>query len=65
MPFTPTRRSAAALLGGLALSPFIGRAAFAQRTLDVHGGGDFKPVNVAITPFAGDGGTCAHRDHRQ
>jgi len=56
MPFTPTRRSAAALLGGLALSPFIGRAAFAQRTLEVHGGGDFKPINVAITPFAGDGG---------
>ena len=29
MPFTPTRRSAAALLGGLALSPLIGRAGFA------------------------------------
>ncbi len=52
----PTRRSAVSLFGGLALGCLVGRAAFAQRTLEVHGGGDFKPVNVAVTPFAGDSG---------
>ncbi len=52
----PTRRSAVSLFGGLALGSLAGRAAFAQRTLTVTGGGDFKPVNVAVTPFAGDGG---------
>jgi TolB protein len=56
MPFTPSRRSAVALFGGLALGPLVGRAALAQRTVDVHGGGDFKPINVVVTPFAGDGG---------
>jgi TolB protein len=56
MPHHPTRRSAVALFGGLALGSLTGRAAIGQRTLEVHGGGDFKPVNVAVTPFAGDGG---------
>ncbi len=56
MPFTPSRRAAAALFGGLALSPLAPRLASAERYLDVHGGGNFTPVNVAIVPFAGDGG---------
>ena len=56
MHFVPTRRTAAAMLGGLALSPLLGRAALAERDLTVRGGGDFKPINVAVTPFAGDGG---------
>ncbi len=56
MTFTPTRRSAAAFIGGLAMAPLLGRSAFSQRTLDVHGGGNFQPINVAVTPFAGDGG---------
>jgi TolB protein len=56
MPFTPSRRAAAAMLGGLALSPLLTRSASAARYLDVHGGGDFTPVNVAIVPFTGDGG---------
>ncbi len=56
MPFTPSRRAAAALFGGLALSPLAPRLSAAERYLDVHGGGNFTPVNVAIVPFAGDGG---------
>ena len=56
MPFLPSRRAAAALLGGLAISPLFARAAFAQRYLDIHGGGNFTPVNIAVVPFAGDGG---------
>lgn len=53
---TPTRRSALKLCGGLALGSLMGGAAFGQRTLEVRGGGDFKPINVAVTPFIGDGG---------
>ena len=56
MPFLPSRRAAAALLGGLAISPLFARAAEAQRYLDIHGGGNFTPVNIAVVPFAGDGG---------
>ena len=56
MPFTPSRRAAAAMLGGLALSPLLPRLSIADRYLDVHGGGSFTPVNVAIVPFAGDSG---------
>ncbi len=56
MPFAPSRRAAAAMLGGLALSPLLPRLSIAERYLDVHGGGNFTPVNVAIVPFAGDGG---------
>ncbi len=58
MPFTPSRRAAAALFGGLALSPLLPRLSAAERYLDVHGGGNFTPVNVAIVPFAGDGGAA-------
>ena len=40
------------ILGALAsLSAAIARQ---DRYLDVHGAGDFKPVQIAITPFAGD-----------
>ena len=56
MPFTPSRRAAAVLFGGLALSPVLPRLASAERYLDVHGGGNFTPINVAVVPFAGDGG---------
>ncbi len=56
MPFTPSRRAAAAMFGGLALSPLAPRLSSAQRYLDVRGGGNFTPVNVAIVPFAGEGG---------
>ena len=56
MPFTPSRRAAAAMFGGLALSPLLPRLSSAQRYLDVHGGGNFTPVNVAIVTFAGEGG---------
>ncbi|MCI4677564.1 Tol-Pal system beta propeller repeat protein TolB [Rhodoblastus acidophilus] len=56
MQFTPSRRAAAAMLGGLALTPLFTRVSSGQRYLDVHGGGNFTPVNVAIVPFAGDGG---------
>ncbi len=41
---------------GFALGASL-RGAFAQeRTLDIHGGGNFTPVNIAIVPFAGDTG---------
>jgi TolB protein len=42
----------AILLGGLELAP----AALAQadRYLDVHGAGEFKPISIAVTAFAGD-----------
>ena len=56
MPFTPSRRAAAAMFGGLALSPLAPRLSSAQRYLDVRGGGNFTPVNVAIVTFAGEGG---------
>ncbi|WP_374544695.1 Tol-Pal system beta propeller repeat protein TolB [Rhodoblastus sp.] len=56
MSLAPSRRAAAALFGGLALSPFLGRISLGQRTLDVRGGGNFTPINVAVIPFAGDGG---------
>jgi TolB protein len=56
MPFAPSRRAAAAMLGGFALSPLFGRASLGQRYLDVHGGGNFTPVNVVVAPFAGDSG---------
>ncbi|MGO8740294.1 Tol-Pal system beta propeller repeat protein TolB [Rhodoblastus sp.] len=58
MSFTPSRRAAAAMFGGLALSPLLPRHSMAERYLDVHGGGNFTPVNVAIVPFGGDGGAA-------
>ena len=58
MTFAPTRRHLAALLGGLAAVPLLRGAGFAERYIDVRGGGDFKPVNVAVAPFAGDSGAA-------
>ncbi len=56
MAFIPTRRTAAALLGGLAATPLLRSAGFAERYIELHGGSDFKPINIVVTPFAGDGG---------
>lgn len=43
------------LAGAAALPPLLPVASFAQeRYLDVRPGGAFKPVRVAVTPFAGD-----------
>ena len=58
MTFAPTRRNIAALLGGLAAVPLFRGGAIAERYIDVRGGGDFKPVNVVVSPFAGDGGAA-------
>jgi TolB protein len=50
-----TRRAAAGLLTGLALSPFSSRLAMAQSPyLDIRPGSQFKPVPIAVTTFAGD-----------
>ena len=50
-----TRRCAAGLLTGLALSPWAARLAAAQSPyLDIRPGGQFKPVPIAVTTFAGD-----------
>lgn len=54
--FAPTRRTAAGLLAGLVAAPFAPRWAQAQRVLDIHGGGNFTPVTVAIASFAGESG---------
>jgi TolB protein len=48
-----TRRAAAGLLTGLALSPWAPHPAAAQRYLDVRGA-QFKPVPIAVTNFIGD-----------
>ena len=55
-----TRRQAAALLAGAALSPALGTppARAQERYLDIRPGGQFKPVVVAVTPFGGDGGAA-------
>jgi len=50
-----TRRSASGLILGLASSFASTRLAFGQqRYFDVTPGGQFKPVSVAVTQFAGD-----------
>ena len=55
MTFLMTRRSAAGLFTGLALSPWTARPAAAQSPyLDIRPGGQFKPVPIAVTTFAGD-----------
>ena len=55
MTLQMTRRCAAGLLTGLALSPWAARSAAAQSpTLDIRPGGQFKPVPIAVTTFAGD-----------
>ena len=49
--------AAAILLGGSDLAP----VAHAQqdRYLDVHGAGEFKPIAIAVTAFAGDAAASA------
>jgi TolB protein len=63
MSFSLTRRSAAGLLLGTALMPsgFLpSREARGQeRYLDVRPGGQFKPVAVAVTNFAGEPANAA------
>ncbi len=54
-----TRRSANGLLAGLAGTlPSFGMASTAalaqEKTLEIRSGGQFKPINVAVTQFAGD-----------
>ncbi len=52
-----TRRSASGLILGLASSLASGKFALAQnRYFDVEAGAQFKPVPIAVTPFAGDTG---------
>ena len=53
-----TRRSASGLILALAASSFAStRFAFAQsQYFNVTPGGQFKPIIVAVTQFAGDGG---------
>ncbi|WP_158807692.1 Tol-Pal system beta propeller repeat protein TolB [Beijerinckia sp. L45] len=55
-----SRRQLAGLLASLGSVPIIGTplfSAFAQeRSLDVRTGGSFKPIPIAVTQFAGDGG---------
>ncbi|MBV9812473.1 MAG: Tol-Pal system protein TolB [Acetobacteraceae bacterium] len=53
-----TRRSASGLLAGLTLAPIVGTPlgpARAQSTLEVHGGGSFQPIPIAVTSFVGSG----------
>ena len=47
-----TRRAAVSLIAGGALAPFA--PARAARVLDLHAGGGFQPINVAVTSFVGD-----------
>jgi len=49
-----TRRSATGLLLGLTSGLACTGLAAAKSTFDVQGGGDFKPILVAVTQFAGD-----------
>ncbi len=61
MTFALTRRSATSLLLGLgAAAPVLSWPLGAQAqglSLDVRKGGSFQPVPVAVTTFAGEGGT--------
>src|ERR1700690_2535034 len=47
-----TRRAAVSLIAGGALAPFA--PARAARVLDLHAGGGFQPITVAVTSFVGD-----------
>ncbi len=47
-----TRRAAVSLIAGAALAPF--GSARAARVLDLHAGGGFQPIAVAVTNFIGD-----------
>lgn len=55
-----SRRQATGLLAGLGVLPIaglpLGPARAQERALDVHSGGAFKPVPIAVTDFAGDSG---------
>ncbi|WP_166145380.1 Tol-Pal system beta propeller repeat protein TolB [Methylosinus sp. RM1] len=54
MTFHLSRRSAAGLIAGAALSPLVVAPARAARVLDLRAGGGFQPVSVAVTNFSGD-----------
>src|SRR5579863_3220291 len=52
-----TRRSATQLLLGAATSVVLPKFAWGEdRYFDVHSGNQFKPVEIAVTQFAGDAG---------
>lgn len=59
MTFLLTRRHAAGLLAGLALPPIVGTPLGPVRAqdLDVRRGGNFQPIPIAVTRFAGEGET--------
>lgn len=46
-----TRRAAAGLIAGAAMTPIV--PARAGRIIDLKGGG-FQPINIAVAPFSGD-----------
>jgi TolB protein len=52
MTFSITRRAAASLIAGAALTPFA--PARAARVLNLHAGAGFEPITVAVTNFVGD-----------
>jgi TolB protein len=54
MPIDLTRRSAAGLIAGAALSPLTFASARAGRVLDLRAGGSFQPIAVAVANFSGD-----------
>ncbi|MDR3407468.1 MAG: Tol-Pal system beta propeller repeat protein TolB [Methylovirgula sp.] len=57
MPLTFTRRTASGLLAGVASGLLLPRRSFAQdQYFNVKPGSNFKPINVAVTQFAGDAG---------
>ena len=56
-----SRRQAASLLASLAAAPVLGVSLAGSvraqdRALDVRGGGNFKPIPIALTRFVGEGG---------
>ncbi|MGP8232314.1 MAG: Tol-Pal system beta propeller repeat protein TolB [Methylovirgula sp.] len=58
MSFTLTRRTASGLLAGVASGLLLPQRSFAQdQYFNVKPGGNFKPINVAVTQFAGDAGS--------
>jgi TolB protein len=54
-PVSLTRRSVLALAAGAPLA-FAVKSARAAGDVYVHAGANFTPVNIAVTPLAGDGG---------
>ncbi len=66
MPLILTRRTASGLLVGLASGLVLPRRSLAQsQYFNVRPGAAFKPVNVAVTQFAGDAGGEHFGDHQQ